>query len=108
MTETTKILDKLETELAFASRNPGSRDGTVAEYAAMLLEYIQEQRGPTMNSVKNKFAFYGFTRCPLTNSQLAFLLDRGFSWDSIYSIGCDVWAGHSMQTAVEMAKRGQQ
>lgn len=47
MTDTNKILDKLEIELAFASSNPPPRGHTIAEYAAFLLEYIQQNRQPS-------------------------------------------------------------
>ena len=47
----------------------------------------------TIRTMQHTFAYYGFIECPLSDSELEFLLRNGFTEDQIYSIGCDVEAG---------------
>lgn len=52
-----------------------------------------------INEARNKFFFYGFTASPLTRREIAKLIIRGKTQEEIYSIGCDLAGGFSMQVA---------
>lgn len=52
---------------------------------------------------KRDFAFYGFTECPLTDTQLEHLYRQNIKIDVAYNIGCDVAAGFSFVEAVSAA-----
>ena len=52
-----------------------------------------------INEARGKFGFYGFTVSPLTRREIARLIIRGKTQEEIYSIGCDLAAGFSMQAA---------
>ena len=52
-----------------------------------------------INEARNRFFFYGFTTSPLTRREIAQLIIRDKTQEAIYSIGCDLAAGFSMQAA---------
>ena len=56
-----------------------------------------------IEDLNTMFLRYGFLVCPLTNAELDDLISRQWSDDTIYSIGCDVAAGHPFEEAVVMA-----
>ena len=56
-----------------------------------------------IEDLNTMFLRYGFLVCPLTNAELDDLVSRQWSDDTIYSIGCDVAAGHPFEEAVVMA-----
>lgn len=43
--------------------------------------------------LKEMFAYYGFTECPLSDEQIKILEDKRVSVDEAYHIGCDWNAG---------------
>lgn len=45
------------------------------------------------HDLRREFAFYGFTTCPLTESEMKTLFRLGYSASDAYGIGCDVSAG---------------
>jgi len=45
-----------------------------------------------INAIQRKFAYFGFTCSPLTRRKIASLLVRGFDDQTIYTIGCGVFA----------------
>ena len=55
---------------------------------------------------RQKFAFYGFPACPLSNDELRAIWKAGGSTDCAYSIGCDVNAGFSFAESMEAAGYG--
>ncbi len=55
----------------------------------------------TVETVKQSFAFYGFTYCPLEDEQIINLANGGLSERDIYTIGCDVHSGIDYHVAVE-------
>ena len=56
-----------------------------------------------IENLNSMFLHHGFLCCPLTNAELDDLISRQWSDDTIYSIGCDVAAGHPFEEAVVMA-----
>ena len=56
-----------------------------------------------IEDLNTMFLRYGFLVCPLTNAELDDLVSRQWSDETIYSIGCDVAAGHPFEEAVVMA-----
>ena len=56
-----------------------------------------------IEDLNTMFLRYGFLVCPLTNAEQDDLISRQWSDDTIYSIGCDVAAGHPFEEAVVMA-----
>ena len=56
-----------------------------------------------IEDLNTMFLRYGFLVCPLTNAELDDLISRQWNDDTIYSIGCDVAAGHPFEEAVVMA-----
>ena len=56
-----------------------------------------------IENLNTLFLRHGVLVCPLTNAELDDLISRQWSDDTIYSIGCDVAAGHPFEEAVVMA-----
>ena len=44
-----------------------------------------------IDEVEMQFYFHGFIAQPLTRKRIASYLIRGFSYDKIYSLGCDAY-----------------
>jgi len=57
-----------------------------------------------MQNLYRDFAFYGFTTCPLTDSEMMILFRLGYSASDAYGIGCDVSAGFYFDDAVRGLK----
>ena len=56
------------------------------------------------SDLKDTCAFYGFTYCPLTESEYDTLASMGLSIDDIYMVANDVWAGYTIEES--LAARG--
>jgi len=50
--------------------------------------------------LRQEFAHYGFTECPLTDCQMGILFRLGYSIGDAYGIGCDVNSGFYFDDAV--------
>ena len=60
-----EILDKLVQEIAFASKNPGSRaEKTAHEYAASLLEFVRRCHASQVCVRKRVIGFWGANHSP--------------------------------------------
>ena len=60
-----EILNKLVQEIAFASKNPGSRaEKTAHEYAAMLLDFVQRHTAKQVAVHKRVIGFWGSMHSP--------------------------------------------
>ena len=46
-----------------------------------------------ISRLKSTFAHYGFTYCPLTEKEMAFLYDCLFTIEQAYEVGCDINSG---------------
>ena len=46
-----------------------------------------------LEELKRMFAFHGFIRTPLEDAQIQYLLDQGHDFNSVYTIGCDIYCG---------------
>ena len=58
-----------------------------------------------IRTLKGEFAIYGFSACPLSDDEIAQLMEAGFSIHSAYRIGCDVNAGFSLSEAILAEKQ---
>jgi len=52
-------------------------------------------------AAQQMFARYGFTKCPLSRTQLIKRHRAGTSLETVYKIGCDVQNGHPLFVALE-------
>lgn len=52
-----------------------------------------------VESIKAKFAYYGFVASPLSDKQIAAMYSD-YSDDEIYRVGCDVAAGYPIAEAI--------
>lgn len=52
-----------------------------------------------ITALQKMCAFYGFTACPLTDSEITALVAQGRSIEDCYSIACDVAAGFTLEQA---------
>ena len=57
-----------------------------------------------IRTLKGEFAIYGFAACPLSDDEIAELMEAGFSIHASYRIGCDVNAGFSLSEAISAEK----
>ena len=53
-----------------------------------------------IKAAQTEFAAYGFTKIPLTESDLRLMFDLGVPAHLVYGIGCDVNAGVTLGTAI--------
>ena len=60
-----------------------------------------------IETLKKEFAKYGFTACPMTDSQIATLYRRAVRIDTAYEIGCDISCGYPFDVASDAALVGE-
>lgn len=59
----------------------------------------------TYREYQQYMAKYGFSACPLLESEFTFAKESGATDDQLYGIGCDVSAGIRLQRAIEINTR---
>ena len=54
-------------------------------------------------TLQREFAKYGFTTCPMTETQMSTLYGRAVRIDTAYEIGCDMNCGYPFDVAFDAA-----
>lgn len=57
-------------------------------------------RDTEIEEIKALFARFGFVASPLCDATLNALFSRGLNADEIYSVGCDVYAGFTIEESL--------